>query len=123
MSPSVSFRCRICILFSSCLRAWRSNFCKCELRLMASTLNWCLAASHQCSRVGKSFFLVSQSNQKLFMFVLKTLSSNRLLLKCQNPSPRGCLLKSRVRLIKSWSENAKGIISVFVTEVVRVEEM
>ena len=63
---------------------------------MASTLNRCLAASHQCSGVGKSFFFVSQSNQKLFMLVLKTLSSNRLLLKCQNPSPRGCLLKSKI---------------------------
>ena len=85
---------------------------------MASTLNRCLGASHQCSGVGKSFFFVSQSNQKLFMLVLKTLS-----LKCQNPSPRGCLMKSKVRLIRSWSKNANGIMSVFVTEVMRVEEI
>ena len=123
LSPSVSPRCRICILFSSLVRAWRSSFFKCELRLIASTLNRCLAASHQCSGVGKSFFFVNHSCQKLFIIVLKTLSSSRLLLKCQNPSPHGCLLKSKERLIRSWSENAKGIMSVFVTEVVRVEEI
>ena len=67
MSPSVSFHCRSCILFSSWVCAWRSNFFECELCLIASTLNWCLAASHQCSGVGKSFFFMSQSCQKLFV--------------------------------------------------------
>ena len=112
MLPSAMFLCSQFSLFSSCLRAWRRFFCNCVLLCMAIFLKCIFALSHHFSGVSNSFFFSSHPVQKRLISVVKISSSSKLLLKCQYPSPRGWVFRSKVSDMRSWSEKEKGRMSV-----------
>ena len=112
MLPSAMFLCSQFSLFSSCLRAWRRFFCNCVLLCMAIFLKCIFALSHHFSGVSNSFFFSSHPVQKRLISVVKISSSSKLLLKCQYPSLRGWVFRSKVSDMRSWSEKEKGRMSV-----------
>ena len=90
---------------------------------MAIFLKWIFALSHHFSGVSNSFFFSSHFVQKRLISVVKISSSSKLLLKCQCPSPRGWVFRSKVSDMRSWSEKEKGRMSVCVTRGVSFEEI